>query len=171
MTNNCWHSIEAHFHDGAWRVLQSVLPIKAAKNSFMTDYTLAEVSFPWTHDQTSFTLRWRSFSWLGKEGIAICFAYKGSQNYLMTDYNLSKVWFPRTHDQKSLTLRCHPFSWCGREGIAISFACKGAQKLGCDWLQPIEGVISQDAWPILVDAPLTLSFLMGQGGYCYLFWL
>jgi hypothetical protein len=123
MTNNRWHCIDAHFHDGVGRVLQSVLPIKAAKNYFMTDYNLSEVWFPRMHDQKSLALRWRSFSWWGREGIAICFAYKGSQKFLY------------------------------------------------DWLQHIGGVISQDAWPKIVDAPLTLIFMMGHGGYCYLFYL
>jgi len=82
MTKNRWRSVDAHFHDGAGRVLQSVLPIKAAKNTFMTDYNLSEVWFPRTHDHKSLTLRWRTFSWWGREGIAICFAYKGSQKYL-----------------------------------------------------------------------------------------
>jgi len=82
MTKNRWCSVDAHFHDGAGRVLQSVLPIKAAKNTSMTDYNLSEVWLPRTHDQKSLTLRWRSFSWWGREGIAICFAYKGGQKYL-----------------------------------------------------------------------------------------
>jgi len=123
LTNNRWRSVDAHFHDGAGRVLHSVLPRKDAKNSLMTGYNQWEMWFPRTHDQKSLTLRWRSFSWWGREGIAICFAYKGSQKWL---YNL---------------------------------------------LQPIGGVISQDAWSQIVDAPLTLIFMMGQGGYCYLFCL
>jgi len=123
MTKNRWHSIDAHFHDGARRVLLSVFPIKAAKNSFMTDY------------------------------------------------NLSEVWFPRTQDQKLLTLHWRSFSWWGREGIAVCLAYKGGQKLRCDWLQLIGGVIAQDAWPYIVDAPLTLIFMIGQGGYWYLFCL
>jgi len=82
MTNNCWLSIDAHFHDGAWRVLQSILPIKAAKDSFMTDCSLSEVWFPRTHDQKLLTLHWHSFSRWGREGIGICFAYKGRQKYL-----------------------------------------------------------------------------------------
>jgi len=89
----------------------------------------------------------------------------------MTDCSLSEVWFPRTHDQKSLTLRWCSFSWWGREGIAICFAYKGRQKYLYDWLQPIGGVISQDAWPQIVDAPLTHIFVMGQRGYCNLFCL
>jgi len=123
MTKNHWRFVDAHFHDGAWRVLQSVLPIKAANNSVMTDYNLSEVWFSRIHDQKSLTLRWRSFSWWGREGIAICFAYKGGQKFLY------------------------------------------------DWLQPMGGVISKDTWPRIVDAPLTLIFMMGQGGYCNLFCL
>jgi len=56
MTKNCWRSVDTHIHDGAGRVLQSVLLIKAANNSFMTDYNLSEVWFPRTHDQKSLTL-------------------------------------------------------------------------------------------------------------------
>jgi hypothetical protein len=81
-TKNRWCSVDTHFHDGVGRVLLSVLPIKAAKNSFLTDYNLSEMWWPRMHDQKSLTLRCRSFSRLGREGIAICFAYKGSQKFL-----------------------------------------------------------------------------------------
>jgi hypothetical protein len=30
---------------------------------------------------------------------------------------------------------------------------------------------TQDSWPQIIDTPLTLIFMMGQGGYCYLFCL
>jgi len=123
MTKSHWRSVDAYFHDGAGKILQSVLPIKAAKNTFMTDYNLSEVWFPMTHDHKSLTLHWRSSSWWGSEGIAICYVYKGQQKFL------------------------------------------------CDWLQPIGGVISQDAWPQIIDALLTLIFMRGQGGYCNLFCL
>jgi len=62
MTENRWPSVDAHLHDGAGRVLQSVLPWKAAKNSVMTDYSLSEVWFPRMHDQKLSTLHSRSFS-------------------------------------------------------------------------------------------------------------
>ena len=61
ITQNRWRSVEAHFHDGEGWVLQSVLPMKAAKNSSMTDYNLSEVWFPRTHVQKSLTRRWRSY--------------------------------------------------------------------------------------------------------------
>jgi len=123
MTKNRWRSVDTHFHDVAGRVLLFVLPIKAGKSTFITKY------------------------------------------------DLSEVWFPRMHDQKLLTLCWCSFSWWGREGIAICFAYKGSQKLLYDLLQPIGGVISHDAWARIVHAPLTLIFMMGQGGYCNLFCL
>ena len=43
MTKNRRYSVDPHFQDGAEKVLQSVLPIMAAKNSFITDYNLSEV--------------------------------------------------------------------------------------------------------------------------------
>jgi len=171
MTRNRWRSVDAYFHDGTGRVLQSVLPIKAAKNTFMTDCSLSEGWFPRTHDQNWLTLRWRSFSWWGKEGFTISFAYKAPKNTFMTDYNLWEEWFPRTHDHKSLTLRWCLFSWWGSEGIAICFAYKGRQKYLYDWLQPMGGVISRDAWQQIVDALLMLIFIIGQGRYCNLFCL
>jgi len=79
MNKNRWLSVDTHFHNGAERVLQSVLTIKVGKNFFMTYYNLSEVWFPWTHDQQFLTLRWRSFSWWGWEGVAICLTYKGWQ--------------------------------------------------------------------------------------------
>jgi hypothetical protein len=79
MTKNRWRSVDAHFHDRAVRLLQSVSPIEAAKNSFLTNYNLSEVWSPRMHDHKLLTLRWRSFPWWGKDGIAMCFAYKGCQ--------------------------------------------------------------------------------------------
>jgi hypothetical protein len=122
MTKNCWKSVDAHFQYGAGRVLLSVLPTKAAKNSIVTDYDLSEVWLPSTHDHKSLTLCWRSFWWWGREGVAIYFAYNGGQEFL------------------------------------------------CDWLPPIGGVISQDAWPKIVDALLTLilAWLYPQCAIIYL---
>jgi hypothetical protein len=108
MTKHHSRSVDAHFHDGAGRVLQSVLLIKVANDS------------------------------------------------CMTDQNLSEGWFPKKHDQKLLTLRRRSFSWCSRGGIANCFAYNGSQKSLYDWLQSIRGVISQHAWPKIVDALLTI---------------
>jgi len=42
MTRNRRLSVDAHFHDGAGRVLQSGLPIRTANNDFMTDNNISE---------------------------------------------------------------------------------------------------------------------------------
>ena len=124
ISQNAWSQIvDTYFHDGAGRVFKSVLPIKAANTPSITMCNLPPHRLPEIHDQQSLTFRWRSFSWWGMEGIAICFAYKGNQKFLY------------------------------------------------DSIHPIGGDISQDAWLKIVDAPLTLIFTMGQGGYCYLFCL
>jgi hypothetical protein len=115
MTTYRWLSVDSHFDDGAGRVLQPVLPAKATKNSFMSASNQMEVWFPKTHDHKLLMHCWCSFSRWGREGIAICSAYKGSLQFLY------------------------------------------------DWLQPIGGVISQDAWPQIVDAPLTLRWR----SFCY----
>jgi len=145
MTKNCWLSVDAHFHDGAGRVFQSVLPIKAGKNYFMTYYNLLELWFHKMHDQKSLTLHWRSFHDGAGRVLLSVLPIKTGKNTFMTEYNLSDIWFPRKHDQKSLTLRWRSFSWWGREGIAICFVYKARQKLLYDLLQPIGGVISQDS--------------------------
>jgi hypothetical protein len=105
------------------RISRIHLPTKAAISFFMNVCDQAPLILLKMQDQISLMLHWRSFSWWGMEGIAICFAYNGSQKFL---YN---------------------------------------------WLQPIGGVISQDEWPQIVDAPLTVIFMIGQGGSCYLFCL
>jgi len=171
MAKNRWLSIDAHFHYGAGRVLQSVLPIKAGRDYFMTNYSYRRCDSPRYMTKN----RWCSIdihlhNGAGRVLLSVL-PIHGSKNTFMTEYNLSEVWFPRRHDQKLLTLHWRSFSWWGWEGIAICFAYKGRQKLLYDLLQPIGGVISQDTWPKIVDAPLTLIFIMGQGGYCNLFCL
>jgi len=110
--------------------------------------------------QQSLTLWWRSFWRWGRKRFTFTFAYKGSQ-YSVYD-NVQPVAPQITHDtwprivDAPLTLRWPSFSRWGMEGIAICFAYKGSQWWLYDWLQPIGGVISQEAWPKIVDAPLTL---------------
>ena len=109
--NTDWHSVDAHFEDGAGSVSLSLLPIKAVNNQFMTMCNLSPPRLHMIHDQQSLTFRWRLFSWWGMESIVICFAYNGSQNSFMTQLTLSEVSFPRMHDQKQLTLHWRSFSW------------------------------------------------------------
>jgi len=121
--------------------------------------------------EQSLKLSWRSFWGWGRKRFTFTFAYKAVNNQFMTMCNLSPPRLPMIHDQQLLTLRWRSFSWWGMEGIAISFAYKGSHKFLYDWIHAIGGDISQDAWPKIVDAPLTLIFTIGQRGYCYPFCL
>jgi len=90
---------------------------------------------------------------------------KPANNRFMTMCNTSTTRIHIIQDQQSLRHCRRLFSWSGSEGIAISFADKCRQSFGYDLLQPISALISQDAWPKLIDALLTLIFKIGQGGY------
>jgi len=43
-TKNCWHSVDAHFQDGAASELQLYLPLEAASISAMYDCNQSECS-------------------------------------------------------------------------------------------------------------------------------
>jgi len=62
------------------------------------------------------------------------------------------------------------FSRRGRESVASAFAYKGDQYLSYDSLQPMPTLISQDARPKIVDAPLTRISRMGRGAFVYRVW-
>jgi len=86
------------------------------------------------------------------------------------DNNLHIVlWSTMMDGQQLLTLCWRSFWRWRRKCFNFTFAYKGSQKFLHDWLQPIGGVISPDTWPKIVDAPLTLIFMMGHGGFCCLF--
>jgi len=72
---------------------------------------------------------------------------------------------------QSLTLRWHSFSLWGRECFTFSSAYKGIQYFVYNCVQPIAHKITQDTWPRIVDAQLTLIFMMGQGVCHYVFCL
>jgi len=160
-----------HFEDGAEGVSFWFLPIKAANNQFMTICNLSPRRLPIIPDQKLLTLCWRSFHHGAARVLHSVLPIKATKNFFITGYSLWEVWFPMTHDQKLLPLHWRSFSWWGREGIAICFGYKDWQRYVYDWVWPIGGVISQDTWPKIVDAPLTLIFMMVQRWYYYLFWL
>ena len=80
--DKCPKIVDTHFHNGAWIVSQSVMPIMAATNSVMTNNNLSEVWCHRIYDQTSLMLHWCSFAWWGRDCIATYFAYKGSPKVL-----------------------------------------------------------------------------------------
>jgi len=71
--------------------------------------------------------------------------------------------------QQSLTLHWCSVSWWGREHFTFSFAYKRRQLFVNDYVQPIAHKITHDTWPRILNAPLTLIFMMGQGACYYLF--
>jgi len=73
------------------KVLQSVLPIMAAKNSFITVCNLSAVWLPRTHDQKLLPLHWRPFSYWGRKGLQSVLPIKAANNSFMTVCNLSAV--------------------------------------------------------------------------------
>jgi len=101
VTRNSWRHVDTTFHDGAGRVLQSVLPTKADKILHITECKQSAVWLPMKHDQKLLTLCWSWFSGWGREGIAICFAYKDSQKFRDDSVHM---WLPRTHEPKVFTL-------------------------------------------------------------------
>jgi len=74
---------------------------KGSQNSFMTQYTISEVSFPRRMTKN----HWRSLDAHFHDGAGgYCYLFlprKAAKNSFMTEYNLSEVWFPRTHDQNN----------------------------------------------------------------------
>jgi len=96
MTKNCWCSVDADFHDGPGSVSRSLWPIKAANTSLMTICNLSPARLTKIYDQESLTLRWRSFSWWGRQCFTFSFAYNGSQ-YFVYDY-LQPIATQITHD-------------------------------------------------------------------------
>jgi len=103
------------------------------------------------------------------------------------------LWLTMIQGQQSLTLLWHSFSRWGRDHVTFSFSYKGWQYFVYDCLLPVATQITQDTWPIIVDALLTLCwrsvdalltlcwrsvdalltliFKMVQGGYRNLFCL
>jgi len=84
-------------------------------------------------------------------------------------------WSSATHigkmqHQTSLMLLWHPFSNWGRECFTFSFGYKGGQYFVYDSVKPVAPQITQDTWPTIVDAPLTLIFRMWWGACLCSFW-
>ena len=156
-TNNRWRSVDAHFQDGAGCISLSLLPIKAANNSFSTVCNVSHHILPKIHDQQSLTLHWRSFPRWGRVRFSFSLPVKAANNWLMTVCNQSHPILHNIHEQRSLMLRWCSVSRSGRESIIICFRCERGQWFLYDCLQPIGSVSTQDAWPIIVDTPLTLS--------------
>jgi hypothetical protein len=86
-------------------------------------------------------------------------------------YNLSPPRLSKIHDQESLTLRWHSLSWWGRECFTFSFAYEGSKYYVYDYLQLVGPKVIHATWQIIIDAPLRLIVMMGQGEFYILFCL
>jgi len=77
-TKNRWHSVDAHFHDGAGSISLPLLPIKGANTPFMTRCNQSPVRLHNMQDQKLLTVCWPSFAGCGRECMSLFFDYKGS---------------------------------------------------------------------------------------------
>jgi len=78
-TNNRWHSIDAHFQNGAGSVSYSLLRINAVYTSFMNVCIQLPLRLPKMQDQNSWTRCWLSLLEWARERFSIIFGYIGSQ--------------------------------------------------------------------------------------------
>jgi len=81
------------------------------------------------------------------------------------------LWMTMMEGQQSLTPHWHRFSIWGAERFTFSFPYQGSQYSVYDYLQPVAPMVTQDTWPTIVDAPLTLIVKIGMGRYRHLFCL
>ena len=82
MAKNGWRSVDAHLHDGAGKVPQSLFPIMAANTMIMHSNNQIACELPDLQDQKLMTLCGRSYSEWGLECVATSFAHKDSQYHI-----------------------------------------------------------------------------------------
>jgi len=72
---NLWYSVDAHFQDGVGSMSHSVLIMKEANTSIVTNNDKLTLYLPGIINQKLLALRWHSFSWWGKEYVAYASPY------------------------------------------------------------------------------------------------
>jgi hypothetical protein len=99
-----------------------------------------------------------------------CFYCLKTVKRICTDHNRHIVlWLTIIEGEQLLTLHWHLFSRWGRERCTVSLAYQGSQDSIYDYLQTVAPQITQDTRLTIVNIPLTLIFMMAQGGYYNLF--
>ena len=78
-TNNGWHSIDVHFHDGVTKISCTVLAEKAASTLYMNHCHTVTLRLPKMQDQKLLRLHWHSISGWGRECAMVVFAPNGGQ--------------------------------------------------------------------------------------------
>ena len=107
MTNNRWRTVDTPCQDGVESVLQSVMPIKAAKNSFMTHCNLSAVWLNRTNDQKSLTVCWCSFSRWDRDRVILILPEKMANTSIMYNHKWINFYLPDLNNLKLLMLY-----WC-----------------------------------------------------------
>jgi len=74
-----WGSIDAHSQHGTGAVLLSVSSTNIANTSVIPNSDHITIQLPYSQDQESLTLCWRSFSQWGSDHVAVSFACKCCQ--------------------------------------------------------------------------------------------
>jgi len=129
-TKICWHSIDAHFQNPAGSVSLVFLPLKAANIASMDVCNQVELRIPKMQNWKLLTLRWRSFSELGSDRLAVSLAYTAANMSVMHNSDQIMIQLPYLQDQKLLMLHWCSFSKHGSDCVAFSFAYTGRQYVG-----------------------------------------
>jgi len=88
-------------------------------------------------------------------------------NTMYIDHNgHMALWLTMMKGQQLLTLHWCSMSRWGGEGFTLPFAYEGGQFSISHYWQPVAPQNTKDTRPTTIDAPLTLIFMMGQGGNC-----
>jgi len=113
MDKNCWRSVDAHFHEGAWSMSLSFFPIEAANtlNIYRNDHIAFDLHY--LQDQKSLTLHWRSISERGMECEARSLPMKPAITTSMNGLSCLPSRLPMMQDHRSLTLLWRSFCHWG----------------------------------------------------------
>jgi len=154
-----WRSVDTHFQDGAGSMLLWFLAWKAANTMFMNGCNHSPLRLPKMHSKKSLMHRWRSFWGWCSDRMVYSFAKTGCPFVGYGERRPCHHSITLLAKQKLLTLRWRSFLRGSSNFVPSIFACKGGHY--CDYgSMPLHSPwIIQDAWPKIVDAPLTVIFM------------
>ena len=109
---------------------------------------------------------WRSIDTHFQDGAGSVFlwffAQKAANASFMLIFDQSPLRLPKMESQKSLTLGWRWFSEWVSDCVTFSSAYKGCQWVDYEYFWPDQSLITIFTRPTIVDAPLTLTFRIGQ---------
>jgi len=95
---NCYCSVDAHFHEGAWCLPLTFSPIKVANTLIIYRNDHIAFELPDLQDKKSLTLCWHSISEWGRDRETRSFAYKARQSCI-SEYS-QPIAMPITNDAR-----------------------------------------------------------------------